>query len=82
MTNWSALFQDKQNNPVEVLVNYAAHPLVSHSPGLAAHALTADYPGLLRKYLEETITGHMTFISGAAGDQFPRDVQIECAAAL
>ncbi|MBE6367306.1 MAG: hypothetical protein E7052_05285 [Lentisphaerae bacterium] len=70
------LFQDKQGNPQEVLVNFAAHPLASHSPGIGGHALTADYPGLLRKYLEETIGGHITFVSGAAGDQFPRDAQI------
>ena len=62
--------------PREVIVNYAAHPLASHTPGASGHAITSDYPGLLRRYLEETLHANATFVSGAAGDQFPIDSEI------
>ncbi|MBR7145265.1 MAG: hypothetical protein IKD10_10020 [Lentisphaeria bacterium] len=55
----------------EVVVNYAAHPLASHASGLSAHSITADYPGLLREYLKDSLGCDITFVSGSAGDQFP-----------
>ena len=69
-------FIGKDRSVLEMILNYAAHPLVSHSPGIGAHAITSDYPGLLRQYLQETVGAHVTFISGAAGDQFPKEAQI------
>ena len=71
------LFQlDKERIPCEVVVNFAAHPLASHTPGASGHAITSDYPGLLRHYLEESLHAPATFVSGAAGDQFPVDSEI------
>jgi len=61
---------------VEVFVNYAAHPLASHAPGLAGHSITADFPAEVRKYIEAAIGGHCSYFSGAAGDQFPVDSQV------
>ncbi len=69
-------FFDKERQPRELIVNYAAHPLASHAPGYGGHAITSDYPGLLRKYLNEATGAHVTFVSGAAGDQFPIDSEI------
>lgn len=61
---------------VEVFVNYAAHPLASHAPGLAGHSITADFPAEVRKYIQNAIGGHCSYFSGAAGDQFPVDSQV------
>ena len=62
--------------PVEIVINYAAHPLASHARGLGGHAVTADYPGLIRKLVYDATRAHCTFVTGAAGDQFPIDSEI------
>ena len=62
--------------PVEVLVNYAAHPLASHCRGLGGHAVTADYPSVIRQLIHDNTRSHCTFVSGAAGDMFPKDSEI------
>ena len=62
----------KNGHPYGVLINFAAHPLASHSPGLGAHQISADYPGELRKIMEDN-SCWCVFADGAAGDQFPKD---------
>ena len=70
-------FKDEATGvPVEIVVNYAAHPLVSHARGLGGHAVTADYPGLIRKLIYDNTRSHCTFVTGAAGDQFPIDSEV------
>ena len=70
-------FRDKATRqPVEVVVNYAAHPLASHCRGLGGHAITADYPAMIRQIVEENSRAHCTFVTGAAGDMFPKDSEI------
>ena len=70
-------FRDVQTRvPIEIVINYAAHPLASHARGLGGHAVTADYPGLIRKLVYENTRAHCTFVTGAAGDQFPIDSEI------
>ena len=64
-------FADERKQLQEVVVNYAAHPLASHAAGTSALSITADYPGLLRQYLQESLGCNITFVSGSAGDQFP-----------
>ena len=59
-------------HPLGVLLNFAAHPLASHSPGLGSHQISADYPGVVREILEENCCW-CVFTTGAAGDQFPKD---------
>ena len=59
--------------PVEVVVNYAAHPLASHCRGLGGHAVSADYPAVIRQLITDNTRAHCTFVSGAAGDMFPKD---------
>jgi len=70
------VFWDAENRPREVVVNYAAHPLVSHAEGRAGHTITADYPALVREITTAQTGAHCTFITGAAGDQFPRDSEL------
>ena len=62
--------------PVEVVVNYAAHPLASHCRGLGGHAVSADYPAMIRQLITDNTRAHCTFVSGAAGDMFPKDSEI------
>ena len=76
------LFYDKANRqPVEVLVNYAAHPLATHAPGLGSHSISADYPGYLRKFVKYETGADCIFLSGAAGDMFPKESELGQAAA-
>ncbi|MBR7120902.1 MAG: hypothetical protein IKC94_01515 [Lentisphaeria bacterium] len=60
--------------PEGVLVNFAAHPLASHSMGLGSHQISADFPGVLRDVLAENSCWSV-FLQGAAGDQFPKDAE-------
>ena len=62
----------KNGHPYGVLINFAAHPLASHTPGLGAHQISADYPGALRDIMEDN-TCWCVFTDGAAGDQFPKN---------
>lgn len=48
------------------LVSYACHPVVLSADNLL---LTADYPGPVRRALEERIGGTVLFATGCAGDQ-------------
>lgn len=59
------------NHPIGVMLNYAAHPLASHSPGLGSHQISADYPAAIRDILEDN-SCWCVFTDGAAGDQFPK----------
>ncbi len=68
------LFFDRNNySLLHSVVNYAAHPLVAHTRGRSGLTITADYPGEFRKMMENESGAPCTFISGAAGDQFPID---------
>ena len=70
-------FRDvKTRLPVEVVINYAAHPLAAHSMGRGSHFISADYPGMIRKLINEAVGAHCVFVTGAAGDQFPIDSEI------
>lgn len=60
----------------EILVNYAAHPLASHAEGRSGYTITADYPALVREITSSQTGAHCTFITGAAGDQFPIDSEL------
>ena len=62
----------KTSQPIGVLINFAAHPLASHSPGLGSHQISADYPGALREIMADN-SCWCVFTDGAAGDQFPKD---------
>ena len=62
----------KTREPMGVFLNFAAHPLASHAPGLGAHQISADYPGEVRKIMADN-SCWCVFTDGAAGDQFPKN---------
>ena len=63
----------RQNGEIAYIIgNYAAHPLASHCPGIGGHRISADYPGVFRKYIEEETGAGCMFLSGAAGDMVPK----------
>ncbi|OQA84707.1 MAG: hypothetical protein BWY31_02279 [Lentisphaerae bacterium ADurb.Bin242] len=61
--------------PVYTVVNYAAHPLCSHAAGKASLLFSADYPGAVRRIIKENTGSECMFISGAAGDMFPKNYE-------
>ena len=65
-------------SPVYSILNYAAHPLTSHVPHgcLAGHSISADFPGVLREFIKNNTGFHSMFVTGAAGDMFPREFEM------
>lgn len=64
-------FSKHDGMPYLTIVNYAAHPLASQSPGISGHSISADYPGVIRRKVEAQLGGKCIFISGACGDLHP-----------
>jgi neutral ceramidase len=58
----------KDDAPLAVLVNYACHPVVLGPENLD---YSADYPGEMRRFIEQQIGGMAFFLQGAAGDINP-----------
>jgi hypothetical protein len=56
---------DEAGQPIAVLVNYAAHPVLTDNKVLK---YSADYPGYLQKKVESVLGTHCVFIPGASGD--------------
>ena len=76
------LFYEKDTrNPIEVLANYAAHPLAAHAPGAGSYSISPDYPGYLRQFVKYESGADCIFLSGAAGDMFPKESETGQAAA-
>jgi len=69
-------FVDKSTRrPLATLVNYAAHPLTCQSEGASSHQISSDYPGVLRREIEEQLGGFCLFTSGACGDLHPKEFE-------
>lgn len=58
--------------PVATIVNYAAHPLTCQTGGASSRKITSDYPGGIRKYVENELGGFCLFATGACGDLHPK----------
>jgi hypothetical protein len=58
----------QDGRPVAVLVNFAAHPVLTDGKVLK---FSADYPGFLQKRVEEELGGRCVFLQGASGDLSP-----------
>ena len=58
-------FDDLQGKPLAVLVNFAAHPVMTDGQILK---FSADYPGFMMNHVEKEIGAPCVFIQGAAGD--------------
>jgi hypothetical protein len=53
---------------IATLVNYACHPTIM---GPANRLITPDYPGAMKRTVEQAVGGKCLFLLGAAGDQGP-----------
>ena len=57
---------DLQGQPIAVLVGYAAHPVVM---GMNTYLFSPDYPGTVRRIVEDVTGATCLFLTGAAGNQ-------------
>lgn len=58
-------FDDEAGKPIAVLVNFAAHPVMTDPKVLK---YSADYPGFLKNKVEAELSTKCVFMQGAAGD--------------
>ena len=59
--------------PIATIVGYGTHPIV------LAHEnrhISPDYPGHLKRVVEQAMGGHCLFLQGCAGDQIPREALV------
>ena len=61
---------DLEGDPVATLVDYACHPTIM---GHENRWVTPDFPGPMRRVVEQTVGGTCLFLQGAAGNQGPVD---------
>jgi hypothetical protein len=61
-------FDDHDGKPIAVLVNFAAHPVMTEAKLLK---YSADYPGFLKNKVEAELATTCVFMQGAAGDMSP-----------
>ena len=62
-------FDDLNEEPVAVVIHYACHPTIM---AWQNQWFTPDYPGAMRKVVEQEVGGTCLFLQGAAGDIGPR----------
>jgi len=61
-------FDDENGNAVSTIVGYACHPTIL---GPDNRLISPDYPGHMRKTVEDIVGGSCIFLQGAAGNQGP-----------
>lgn len=61
-------FDDQSGKPIAVVVNFAAHPVMTEGKILK---YSADYPGFLKNKVEAALSTKCVFMQGAAGDMSP-----------
>ncbi len=61
-------FDDQAGKPIAILVNFAAHPVMTDAKILK---YSADYPGFLKNKVETELSTQCIFMQGAAGDMSP-----------
>ncbi len=61
-------FDSLHGDTQAVVVNYACHPTIMGPPN---RLVTPDYPGAMKRVVEQGIGGKCFFLQGAAGDQGP-----------
>ncbi len=62
-------FDDLEETPLAVIVHYACHPTIM---AWENRWFTPDYPGVMRRVVEQQLGGICLFFQGAAGDIGPR----------
>lgn len=58
-------FDDEAGKPIAIVVNFAAHPVMTDAKVLK---YSADYPGFLMNKVEAALSTKCVFMQGAAGD--------------
>lgn len=66
-------FDDSQGRPIAVLVNFAAHPVMTDPKILK---FSADYPGYMMNYVEKEVGAPCVFIQGASGDMSANAINV------
>src|SRR5262249_112315 len=61
-------FDNDDGQPLAILVNFAAHPVMTEE---ALLKFSADYPGFLQSKVEENLKTNCLFMQGASGDLSP-----------
>jgi neutral ceramidase len=61
-------FDDQAGQPIALLVNFAAHPVMTEEAQLK---FSADYPGFLQNKVEGDLNTNCLFMQGASGDLSP-----------
>jgi hypothetical protein len=64
-------FDDRDGKPIAVLVNFAAHPVMTEAKLMK---YSADYPGFLKDRVSAELATTCVFMQGAAGDLSPNPV--------
>ena len=57
---------DLKGNPIAVLTGYAAHPVVM---GMNVYRISQDFPGVVRRVVEQVTGATCLYLTGAAGNQ-------------
>ena len=57
---------DLEGNPIAVLTGYAAHPVVM---GMDTYKFSQDFPGVVRRIVEQVTGATCLYLTGAAGNQ-------------
>ncbi len=63
---------DSSGGPLAVLVNYACHPVVL---GTQSNVISADWPGAMRRTIENSVSGKVLYLQGAGADINPQPGQ-------
>jgi hypothetical protein len=61
-------FDDMSDKPIAIVVNFAAHPVMTDAKLLK---YSADYPGFLKNKVEAELATKCVFMQGASGDMSP-----------
>ena len=59
------------DRPVATIVHYACHPIIL---GPDNRYVTPEYPGVVKRVVEEAVGGHCLFVQGACGDVGPSEL--------
>ncbi len=66
-------FDDLEGKPIAILVNFAAHPVMTSGSILK---FSADYPGFMMNHVEKEMGAPCVFIQGASGDMSVNGINV------
>jgi len=71
-------FDDQAGKPIALVINFSAHPTILES---AFRKFSAEWPGQMKKVVEQTMGTHCVFMQGSAGDLSPNTTDVTFKAA-